>query len=551
MENIKIFALGGLDENGKSMYVVDYNNQLYVFDAGLRYPEEALLGIDVILPGFQYLIAHKDCIKGFFLTHGHDENIGCLPFIIEEIGEVDVYATAFTLLALSQTAQRFGKDISPARFHEIKPNDTFVVNGMTLHTFSVTHGVPDACGFSMETENGQIVYPGDFILGFSNQPPYETNLPRIMELAKKPTLALLAESYNATYHGFVSPNNEMTRRFSQILDEVKGRVFISIYGQTIYQIKEIFTCAIKAKRKVFLYTKQIKETVELIQSEIKDSQIPTNIFTKNIFEHDCIVLVSELGNRVFQLLKEIAVANDTSKSLKITSEDAFVIATPAHTGTERSFAGILDELYRTNAQIYNITKDFVTMHAGSEDLKTMISIFKPKYYIPVRGYYVKMVENAKLALDLGYNHRNIMVYDNGMVITFKDGELVNSPEQIQADEIMVDGIGIGDVGNVVINDRRKLQQDGVMIIGVSFSMVTRKIVAGPDIQVSGIVINTSMADFNDKVAKCYSNTVYEFVQKPGLVDFNELRTLCKERLQTLIKQEYDKEPMILPVIISV
>ena len=553
MENIKIFALGGLDENGKSMYVVDYNGQLYVFDAGLRYPEESLLGIDVILPGFQYLTAHKDCIKGFFLTHGHDENMGALPFIIEEIGAVDVYGTNFTLLALNQTAQRFQKDVSCARFHTIGPNETFIVNGMTIHSFSVTHGVPDACGFAIETDHGNIVYPGDFILGFSNEPPYETNLARMMQIASKPTLALLAESYNATYRGYVCPNNEMSRSFSQILDEVKGRVFVSIYGQTIYQLKEVFNCAVKAKRKIFLFTRQIRELIELIENEIGGVAIPKNIITKNIFERDCIVVISELGNRVFQLLKEIAAANDTSKSLRITNEDAFVIATPAHTGTERSFAGILDELYKTNAQIFNITKDFVTMHAGSEDLKTMISIFKPKYYIPVRGYYIKMVENAKLALDLGYNHLNIVVYDNGMVMNFKDGELVNNTntESIQADEIMVDGIGIGDVGNVVINDRRKLQKDGVMIIGVSFSMQTRKIVAGPDIQVSGIVINRSMTEFNEKVSKCFSSIVHDFVQKPGLVDFNELRTISKEKLQVLLKEEYDKEPMILPVIISV
>lgn len=550
-ENLKIFALGGMDENGKSLYVVEYNNQIYVFDAGLRYPEESLLGIDVILPGFQYLINKRDCIRAFFLTHGHDENIGALPFIIEALGEVDVYGTDFTLLSLYQTADRFGKNIKSARFHSINENQSFLVNGMTIHAFGVTHGVPNACGYAMETENGMVVYTGDFILDFSEKPPYDTNLARIMDIAKKPTLVLLAESYNATYNGFVAPNNHLSNRLTTIFDEVKGRVFVSMYGQTIFQLQEILDSAHSCKRKVFLYTRQVRETVSLLKGEIKGFNIPANLLTNNIFEKDCVVVVSELGNKVFEKLDEIATANDTDKSLKITSEDAFVIASPAHAGTELSFARILDKLYKTSAQVYNVSKEYVSMHAGSEDLKTMLSIFKPKYYLPVRGYYNKLVENAKLALKQGYNHGNVLVYDNGMVATFENGQLIRSLEQIKADEIMVDGIGIGDVGSVVINDRRKLQQDGVMILGVSFSMATRKIVAGPDVQLRGFILNKSATAFVDKVSKCFADTVYEFVQKPGMVDFNELRSLCKERVGNLIKTEVDREPMILPVIISV
>lgn len=550
-ENVRIFALGGMDENGKSLYVVEYNEQIYVFDAGLRYPEESLLGIDVILPGFQYLISKKNCIKAFFLTHGHDENIGALPFIIEELGCVDVYGTNFTLLSLYQTAERFHKDIRAARFHVINGNQSFLVNGMKIHAFSVTHGVPNACGYAMETEKGLIVYPGDFILDFSQKAPYDTNLSRMIEIAKKPTLALLAESYNSTYQGYVAPNNHLSTRLNTIFDEVKGRIFISMYGQTIFQLQEIIDCARASRRKIFLYTKQVRETVALLKDEIEGFKIPENLITKNIFDHDCVVVVSELGNKVFEKLDEIASANESDKSLKINSDDAFVIASPAHAGTELSFARILDKLYKTNAQIFNVSKDYISMHAGSEDLKTLLSIFKPKYYIPVRGYYNKMVANARLALDQGYNHNNILVYDNGMVATFKDGEIVRTFDTITADEIMVDGIGIGDVGSVVINDRRKLKQDGVMIIGISFSMSTRKIVAGPDIQMRGFVLNKNDTAFVEKVSKCFSDTVFEFVQKPGLVDFNELRSLCKERVQSLIKTEVDIEPMILPVIISV
>lgn len=550
-EKIKIFALGGLDENGKSLYCVDYNDDLFIFDAGLRYPEESLLGIDVILPGFQYLIANQHRIKGFFLTHGHDENIGSLPFILEEIKSADVYGTDFTLLSLYQTAKRFRKNIKNARFHVIEKDSSFECAGKRIHSFGITHSVPNACGYALETHAGLIVYCGDFIVDFSEKEPYDTSFSKITELAKMPCLCLLSESYNANYQGFVTPKNRIISRLNQIMDEVHGRIFFSMYGQTLYVFQELVRCAKENHRKLFLYTNQVKETVNLLKKEIKGFDLPDQLITNNIFERDCIVVVSELGNKVFEKLDEIAEANTTEKSLKINSEDAFVIASPAHTGTELSFARILDKLYKTNAQVINISKDFVSMHAGSEDLKTILSIFKPKYYMPVRGYYIKLVDNAKLALELGYNHNNILVYDNGMIACFENGQLVRSLETIEANEIMVDGIGIGDVGSVVINDRRKLSKDGVMIVGVSFSMATRKIVAGPDVQMRGFIFLKDANEFVNMVSRCFSDTVYEFVQKPGLVDFNELRTLCKEKIQALVKQELDKEPMILPVIISV
>ena len=551
-ENIKIFALGGLDENGKSLYVVSYNEQLYIFDAGLRYPEEKLLGVDIILPDYEYLLSVKDQIRGIFLTHGHDENIGALPFILEEIPGVDVYATNFTLLSLFNSAKRLKKNINSAIFHRITENQTFIVNGMTVHSFAVTHSVPESCGFALETEKGLIVYPGDFIIDFSARPPYSCNVERMLELAKKPTLALLSESYNASYQGYVNPTQHILPKIVPILEETKGKVFVSIYGQTISQFEELLKAAIQTKRKVYLYTAFSKDIFDLLKKHIESFTFDDSLFTTNIFENDTLVIISELGNKVFEQLTNLA-ENKDENSLHPAMDDTIVIASPAHTGTELSFARILDKLYKTEARVVNLTKDITSMHAGSEDLKTMLSIFKPKYYIPVRGYYSKMIENAKIALNLGYNHKNIFVYDNGMVINIRNGEIVPATvdqDFIQCSEIMVDGIGIGDVGNVVINDRRKLQQDGTMIIGISFSMMSRKIVTPPEIQIRGFKVADERA-FKDRIGTLFREVVHEYIQKPGLIDFNELRQLCKDRILEQIRTEMDKEPMVLPVIISV
>lgn len=552
-EIVKIFALGGLDENGKNLYVVDVNEDLYIFDAGIRYPEESLLGIDVILPGINFLFENRRRIKGFFITHGHDENMGAIPYLCEEIDNVPIYGTKTTLAFIKDVARRYKKKINPEQLVEIIPGNDLVVAGRNIFFFEVTHGSGDAVAYALETKHGLVVYSGDFIIDYSAEPPYKFDLKKLMELSNKPTLCLLSESYNATYKGHVSPNYKLSNRLSQILDDVSGRVIVSLYGQNMLGIKEVLTCANKYKRKIYLYGDYSKYIIEFLRKLDNTAYIDRVGFTNNIYEKNTIILVCELGNKVFDLLTKISSFNeDGENELKLMEEDAFVIASPAHTGTEVSFAKNLDKLYKTGASVYNISsKEVISMHAGSEDLKVLLSVLKPKYYMPVRGYYMKMIDNAKIAMDLNYNHKNILVYDNGMVATFENGEFMPSFENVECSEIMVDGIGIGDVGSVVINDRRKLAKDGVMIIGISFSMQTRQIVAGPDVQMRGLIFLKD-ADYIIKVVgNEFERIVYNYVQSPGLVDFNELRQICKEQITKLIKNELGKDPMVLPVIISV
>lgn len=550
-EYIKIFALGGLDENGKSLYVVDVDGDLYVFDAGIRYPEESLLGIDIILPGINYLFEHKNRIKAFFISHGHDENMGAIPFLCEDI-KVPVFATKLAIAFIKNTAKRFNKEDVEIPFVEIKRNDTVQVAGRLIHSFAVTHGSSDAVGYALETKSGMIVYSGDYILDFSAQEAYRSDFQRISQLSAKPTLCLLTDSYNSAYKGSVAPNHKLFTKLNQVVEDTKGRVFVSLYGQNLFALEEVIHVATKNKRKIMLYTPYSENLLSTIEEINNKEYISSKTLTNNPYDINTIILVMENGSKVFEHLTNIAEANNSDESLKINEDDVFVLATPPHTGTELMYAKILDKLYKTNAKIVNISsKEVISMHAGSEDLKMVISIFRPKYYMPVRGYYIKMIENAKLAIELGYNHNNILVYDNGMVANFEDGILVRSFENVECKEIMVDGVGIGDVGSVVINDRRKLASDGVMVLGISFSMATRKIVAGPDIQMRGLIFLKDAENIVNKVSQIFESTVYDFVQKPGLVDFNELRNLCKENICRVVRSELGKDPMILPVIISV
>lgn len=551
-EVVKIFALGGLDENGKNLYVVDVDEDLYVFDAGIRYPEESLLGIDVILPGINFLFENRRRIKGFFISHGHDENMGAIPYLCEEINNVSIYGTKTTIAFIKDVASRYKKKIADSQFYELKRNEDVLVAGRMIYTCAVTHGSGDAIAYALETKHGLVVYTGDFIVDFSAEAPYDFNFKKLMELSQKPTLCLLSESYNASYHGHVAPNYKLSNRFLQIIEDVKGRVIVSLYGQNMFGLKEILTCAKKSRRKIYLYGDYSKYIINMIK-EFDTSFFDSVTYTTNIYEKNSIILICELGNKVFDLLTQISFLNANGENeAKINEEDVFVIASPAHTGTEVSFAKNLDKLYKTGASVFNISnKEVISMHAGSEDLKLILSTLKPKYYMPVRGYYMKMIDNAKLALDLNYNHKNILVYDNGMVAKFENGEFVPDYENIECSEIMVDGIGIGDVGSVVINDRRKLSRDGVMIIGISFSMQTRQIVAGPDVQMRGLIFLKDADYIVKTVGSAFEKLVFDYVQTPGLVDFNELRMLCKEQITKLVKTELGKEPMVLPVIISV
>ena len=599
---IKIFALGGLDENGKNCYVVDVNGDLFVFDAGLRYPEETLLGVDSILPGINYLFAHRDQIKGFFISHAHDENMGAIPYIydnkysesiIDNNDDVDedyskistydnnnqgvlikapVFATKLAVEIIKETAKKFNKNVSKINFNNqlytdnvlpyIKRNDDIIITTENeeykIHTFAVTHGSGDAVGYALETRDGLIVYSGDFIFDFSSTTnysagnAYSTDLSKIYELAKMPVLCLLAESYNSNYKGFVAPNHKLSAKVGNVLENsTNGKVLISLYGQNFFGLEEIINAAKKYRWKIMLYTDYSKQIVNTLDNVYETKFIPDSMINDKI-EAKTIVLIMENGNKVFETL----VDEDNLNSFNITVDDAIILASPPHTGTEIMFAQILDKLYQTNARIYNFSnKDIVTMHAGSEDLKTLISLFKPKYYMPIRGYYVKMIDNAHLAEELGYTNNNIFVFDNGMVAKFVNGKYdYNNFEGIDKDEIaelMVDGSAIGDVKGVVINDRRKLARDGVITLGISFSMLTRKIVAGPDIQMRGVIFLKNRDEVIEEIATEFEKIVAEYIQRPGQIDYIELRALCRERLAEKVRKTVGKNPMILPVIISI
>lgn len=551
-EHIKIFALGGLDENGKNCYVVNINNDLYIFDAGIRYPEESLLGIDIILPGINYLFENKDRIKAFFITHAHDENMGAIPFLCEEI-DAPVYATKLAIAMISKTAKKFNKNYRQIHFIEIERNQNITIDQRNVYAFAVTHGSGEAVGYALETLYGLVVYTGDYILDFSAAEPYKSDFNRISFLSSKPVLCLLSESYNSTHIGSVSPYHKIESKVAQVLENTtKGRVFISLYGQNFFGLEEIIAAAKKNKYKIMLYTEYSRQIIQILEEIYGKKIIPETMLTKNALEMNTLVLVMENGTNVFQSLIEIAENNQKENSLHITENDSIILASPPHTGTELMFAKILDKLYQTNAKIMNFnSKQVISMHAGSEDLKMMLSIFRPKYYMPVRGYYIKMIENAKLAQELGYNHTNILVYDNGMVANFENGNLIQTHENVECNEIMVDGIGIGDVGDIVINDRRKLGKDGVMVLGISFSMSTREIVAGPDVQMRGLIFLKNDQDLVAEIAKCFENTVYNVIKQPGMVDFAALRNLCKKNISQIVQTKLNKDPMILPVIISI
>lgn len=397
-EIVKIFALGGLDENGKNLYVVDINEDLYIFDAGIRYPEESLLGIDIILPGINYLFENRHRIKAFFISHGHDENMGAIPFLCEEI-QAPVFATKLTIALIKDAAKRYKKEEVNIPFVEIKRDETIHVDDKTIYAFAVTHGSSEAVGYALETKHGLIVYSGDYILDFSADEPYRSDFNRISYLSTKPTLCLLTDSYNSTYKGMVSPNHKIYHRLCQIMEDVKGRIFISLYGQNLFGLQEIIAATIKSKRKLLLYTDYSKNILDTLQGLYENPFIDEKNISTNPLEVNSVILVMDLGSKVFETLTKIAESNENEDSLKITEEDAFILASPPHTGTELMYAKILDKLYRTNAQIFNISsKEMVSMHAGSQDLKMLLSILKPKYYMPIRGYYIKMIKMPNLLL---------------------------------------------------------------------------------------------------------------------------------------------------------
>ncbi len=548
MSKIKIFALGGLNENGKNMYVVNVDENIFVFDAGLKYPNANMLGVDYIIPKFDYLIANKKKIRGIFLSHAHDGNIGAMPDIMKEMPDVPVYATKFTMTVLKMELEKY--NIEATNLKEIRPHSKLDIAGFSMFPITVTHSIPETVAFVLYTNDGAIVYATDFVFDSTMLGAYKTDIGKLAYVGKQGVLCLMAESSYAYREGHTSPKHRISKEVWDLLNQTEDRIIISIFPEHVYRIQEIFDEVAKSKRKLVLMGRKLQRLVNYAKEcnylHYDDSMIGD---LSNINDKDVVILTSDDKEKSFASLEKIISRYD--KYITLREGDTVFIAEPVYPGNEKKVAKIMDDLSRLDVNVVTLPfKSHVLHHPSSEDLMQMINLMNPKYYFPIKGEYRYQYMNASVAEQAGLDKDRVLLKLNGDVINFVNGKLVSKPEHITADEVLIDGNSSDDIGNLVLKDRELLSKNGIVIVSATIDRKTKKIIADPQILTRGFIYVKDNLDIVNKT-EAISKEVIEECINGRKVDFTGIKVKIRERLSAYFNEETGSVPMIITVILEI
>lgn len=542
MSKIKIFALGGLNENGKNMYVVEVNNDIFVFDAGLKYADDKILGVDYIIPNYEYLINNSDRIKGIFITHGHDEQMGALSDILVDLPNVSVYGTSFTLEIIKQDLLEVNLPLT--NLVEIKPHKKITFGENSIFPISLTHAVPDTVGYVLYTNDGAIFYTGNFVFDSTMLDAYRTDIGKLAYVGKQGVLCLLSESLYANRVGFTSPKHRTLSSLKEVLNHNDKRILYNIFQTQLYRIQELFNAVLPTHRDVVIVGKKmsniISKSMEMGYLKFDKSRI-LNIH--HINDSNVVVLISDEMGQPFSNLKRIIKGYD--KFIHLKESDTLIFASPIYEGLEKSASNIFDGIAKTGCNLVIMsTKQFPSLHASSEDLMLMLDLMQPKYYFPVNGEYRHQVANAEVASKLGIKKENIFLKLNGDVITFNNGVVTDSSEKVLVDDILIDGKTVGDIGELVLKDREVLSENGIVIVTVTLDKHSKSILSGPEVLTRGFIYVKDNTDLINSAIDISSKIIIENTRS-NYIDFNKIKNGIRDQLGKFFYAETECKPMIL------
>ncbi len=541
MSKIKIFGLGGLNEMGKNTYVVEIDGKIFIMDAGIKYANDSMYGIDYILPNYKYLEDNKERIVGVFLTHAHQENMGGVFDLVEHLPKIRVYATKYTkeLLLMNGMKEKNIVDVVANRKIGFKNVSVFPIN--------VSHSVPDAVMYVINTHDGAIVYTGDFLIDPTMNGAYSMDLGKIAYVGKQGVLCLMSESVFSERKGHTSPHHRLTNWFKDTFNHADGRIIVSTLPVHLHTIQEIFDAANNMHKKIVVMGKRLQN---IINMAIKNGylNIKPSILgdLSDIESANSILLVCDDRDRPYATVDKIVNGNDKFINLKPT--DTVVFAEPKYDATEKIFVRIQDEIAMMGASVVTIPNTYTILHhASQEDLMIMLNLVSPKYYMPVKGEYRSMVNNTNLATELGMKPENILLKQNGDVVEFIDGVLQDKFETIKVDDVLIDGKSSDDVGELVIKDREMLGENGIMLISATLDKQTKRILVGPEVTTRGFIYVKDSYDMIEEIKRIAVNII-ENNTTPSYVDYNQIKNEIREELSKYFLSETETKPMIIAVI---
>ena len=550
-QKLQIIPLGGLGEIGKNMTVVRYGDDILVIDSGLMFPEEDMLGIDLVIPDITYLLENKDKIKAFVITHGHEDHIGALPYVMRQISDVPVYGTRLTLGILEGRLKENGVDASS--LHPVRQGEIINAGCFTVGFIRVNHSIPDACGLSIKTPIGMIVHTGDFKFDYTPIDGKMTDFKAFSDLGNRGVLVLLADSTNAEREGHTPSEKTVGKAFEKAFRKAKDRIIVATFSSNVHRIQQVVDSAVKHGRKVAILGRSMINVAN-ISMKLGYLTIPEgtliDIDEINNYPMDKIVIITT-GSQGEPMSALTRMSMSNHRKVGIVPGDTIIISATPIPGNEKPVSRTIDNLLKQGADvIYGRDEGIhVSGHASREELKLMHNLVRPKFFIPVHGEYHHIVKHAKLAESLGMPKENIFISENGQVLEFTrdKGQVAG---KVTAGKVLIDGLGVGDVGNIVLRDRRQLSQDGILIVVVTMNRDSHTIAAGPDIVSRGFVYVRESEALMDE-AKSRVSSAIERCLDNNVTEWSVIKNDIREAIGRYLFEKTRRRPMILPIIMEV
>ena len=549
--SLKIIPLGGLLEVGKNMTVIEYENDIIIVDCGLAFPEDDMLGVDLVIPDMSYLEKNKEKIRGLVVTHGHEDHIGAIPYLLKLI-DVPIYATKLTIGLISNKLEEH-KLLRKTKLKTVKQGQVITLGKMKVEFIRSCHSIPDAVALAITTPVGTVVHTGDFKIDYTPIDGEQMDLGRLAEIGNQGVLALLSDSTNAERKGYTMSERSVGAVFDKLFVNCKKRIVVATFASNVHRVQQIVNAAVANNRKVAVCGRSMINMINTAK-ELGYIQVPDNVFIeiemiKNYTDEQLVIITTGSQGEPMSALTRMA-AGDHRK-VEITPNDLIIISATAIPGNEKLVAKVIDDLLQLGAEVvYSSLADVhVSVHACQEEQKLMLSLLKPKYFIPVHGEFRHLQAHAQTAISVGVEPKNVFTMTNGRIleITQKTAKLTGT---VPFGRILVDGLGVGDVGNIVLRDRQHLSQDGLIIIVLTMDSASGEVVAGPDVISRGFVYVRESENLMDDIKKVVRDEIRKCEER-NITDWATIKSSLRDNLRDYVYQKTKRNPMILPIIMEI
>ncbi|MNH94253.1 Ribonuclease J 1 [compost metagenome] len=550
---LSIFALGGVNEIGKNMYVLQYDDNIVVIDCGSKFPDESLLGIDLIIPDISYLLENKDKVHGLIITHGHEDHIGGVPYILKQLN-MPIFATRLTLGLIEGKLKEAGL-LADTKLIQMSSDSTIKFGPITTSFFKTNHSIPDCLGVVFDTPEGKVVHTGDFKFDLTPVNEQYADIHKMADIGKNGVLALLSESTNAERPGFTPSERIVGEHIEEAFTKAKQKIFISTFASNVHRLQQVIDAAHITGRKLALLGRSMVNVVK-IAYDLGYLHIPDGMLIEadevSQLDPDKVVILCT-GSQGEPMAALSRLASSTHRQIEIMAGDTVILSSTPIPGNERNVARIVDNLFRLRAKVIygsgTVTGMHVSGHASQEELKLMLTLMKPKYFIPIHGEYRMLHQHSLLAESVGVEPENIFILNNGDIVDIENS-VARQTRKAPAGNTLVDGWGIGDVGNIVLRDRKHLSEDGIMVIVITLSKIDGKILSGPDLITRGFVYVRESEGLLDKANQLVTETINK-LQAENINQWSSMKISVKAVLGKFLYESTGRRPVILPIIMEI